>query len=352
MYNKKRKSMKSKVLQGLTLAFTLLFTILGNLCMPFTAYAVGELDDLSGDVDLTSYTFDELCLKGVTFPGSFDALKTGGLESNTGLSSEAVAIQKGMYYNFKSAQEYYKWLDDALKYIKRDGDSNENFGDDVKRSAGSWYKFSPEPKGLDKIDSEQKETEAWARYNTVSNKITRIMARGAGENLVGDVFGQEFDPTNAVTLAAMNTFTMVCNTIFNTIAKALMLLFLVQTGFDVLYLVIPALQPLLAPASGAGTSGGGAGLAKSGNGMKLPFTFNLVSNEAVEANSKGVANSVGGGGNNASGIFQSNIALRYLSARAPLIIIALTYFVLVATNVWADIISATTSLITGIFYGL
>ena len=246
------------------------------------------------------------------------------------------AIQRAVYYNCKSAQEYYKWLDNAKKYI------------DNKSSSGG-VTFTAKPKNY-KAGSlnEQEETEAWAQYNTYANKMTKIMARGQGEKMVGDVFGQDFDPTNAVTLAAMRTFTMVCNSVFNLVSKALMLLFLVQTGFDVLYLVIPALQPLLAPAN-ANSGGGNAGLAQ---GKKFAIRFNVVSNEAVEANNRGATGSVGSNGGTGGGIFQTNIALRYLTARAPLIIIAFTYFVLVATNVWTDIISACTAFITGIFYGL
>lgn len=330
MFRRNKNRSKSVVLRAVTLVFTIIFTILSTLTAPMSVLAVGELEDLQkiGDVDLTSYTFDELCAKNVQWPVTFDHLKNGD------------AIQRAIYYNCKSAQEYYKWLDDAAVAV-------QNTANGITSPSG-YYMFQPEPYNIRGYTSETKKTEAWARYNTVSNKMTRIMARGQGEKLVGDVFGQEFDPTNAVTLAAMNTFTMICNVIFNTVAKALMLLFLVQTGFDVLYLVIPALQPVLAPAN-ANSGGGGAGLAQ---GKKFGIRFNVVSNEAVEANNRGATGSVGSNGGTGGGIFQTNIALRYLTARAPLILIAFTYFVLVATNVWTDIISACTSLITGIFYGL
>ncbi len=327
MFMKKRKSRKSKVVQGLTLLFTIVFSILSAFTVPMTGYAVGDLEDLKtgNGIDLTAYTFDELCSKGVVFFDDFEQMKTSGN-----------AIQRAVYYNCKSAQEYYRWLDNAKEYI------------DNKSSSGG-VTFTAKPKNYKAgALNEQEETEAWAQYNTYANKMTKIMARGQGEAMVGDVFGQEFDPTNAVTLAAMNTFTMVCNSIFNFVSKALMLLFLVQTGFDVLYLVIPALQPIFAPAN-ASSGGGGAGLAQ---GKKFSMRFNVVSNEAVEANNRSATGSVGTNGGTGGGIFQTNIALRYLTARAPLIIIAFTYFVLVATNVWTDIISACTAFITGIFYGL
>ena len=319
---------KNIVTRLITLLFAVLFGLMSVVTMP--VMAIGNLDDLKteGDIDLTSYTFDELCSKKVVFYDNFENMH----------GDSATSIQRAIYYNCNSAQEYYKWLDNAKEYIEVSGD---------KATGGTI--FIAEPKGLKTISSEQKKTEAWAQYNTTSNKMTRIMARGASEKAVGDVFGQEFDPTNAVTLTAMNIFTMFCNSLFNILAKALMLLFLVQTGFDIVYLTLPFTQGILGPANSS-AGGGSAGVANSKN--KLPIKFNLVSNEAIEANSRGTTASVGGNSSGGKGIFQSNIALRYLTARAPLILIAFTYVVLVATNVWADIITWSTSLVTGIFYGL
>lgn len=345
----KKNKGKRRTLQLITLLFSLVFYLMGMICMPMSAGAVGSLEDLGDDVDLTAYTFDELCSKKVVFDGNFENMANGS------------DIQKGIYYNCKSAQEYYKWLDKAVNSIKHDGkttgssDDKKYYRGNAKHTSTEKYTFYPEPNGLTDewiTESEQRYAEAWASYNTLSNQMTRIMARGSGEKLVGDVFGKEFDPTNAVTIAAMNTFTMICNTIFNTVSKALMLLFLVQTGFDVLYLVIPALQPILAPTADSGGAGG-AGVHGSGKGHGLPFKFNVVSREAVEANGKGATGSVGGpNGAGGQGFLQSNIFMRYLMARAPLILLAFTYFVLVATNVWTSIISAVTAFITGVFYGL
>lgn len=339
---------KNIITRLITLLFAVLFGLMSVATMP--AMAIGDLDELKtkGNVDLTSYTFDELCSKGVVFYGDFEKM-------NNSDGTDVAAIQRAIYYNCNSSQEYYKWLDNALKYIKLVGggnkyDSSTGKATEVKRTSEGKYTFLAEPAILGGTNvSEQKETEAWAQYNTTSNKMTRIMARGASEKAVGDVFGQEFDPTNAVTLTAMNFFTMFCNSLFNILAKGLMLLFLVQTGFDIVYLTLPFTQGILGPANSS-AGGGTAGVANSKN--KLPIKFNLVSNEAIEANSRGTTSSVGGSGGGDKGMFQSNIALRYLTARAPLIIIAFTYVVLVATNVWADIITWTTSLVTGIFYGL
>jgi hypothetical protein len=337
------KNPKRFVLRVLTLFGAIMFALLGSLQFSLSAFAVGKLEDIApnGDIDLTQYTFDELCAKGVVFKTDFTAM--GHFDTNgnpTAITTDNDKIQRGLYYNFNSAQEYKKWLNDAIEYVALAN------GYSVSDNA-TEYKFKAEPKDIGS-KSGQEETKAWANYNTVANKIVRVTARGSSESMVGDVFGQDFDPTNAVTVAAMNTFTMVCNSIFNFCAKALMLLFLVQTGFDVIYLVLPFTQGILAPTN-ASAGGGQAGLAQK---PKFAIRFNVVSNEAIEANNRGATGSVGNNGGNGGGIMQTNIALRYLTARAPLIIIAFTYFVLVATNVWSDIITWTTSLITSIFYGL
>ena len=341
------RSRTASLLRKVTLIGMVFFYVLCFITMPqvtMTGQAIGELDDIEGDVDLTAYTFDELCVKGVEFRGDIESMKTGN------------EVQKAIYYNCKSAQEYYKWLDKAINAIALEsGEGGSSYKDNKKHISEGAYVFKPEPNGISTLGegttggfTEQQSVEAWAMYNTVSNQMTRIMARGQGEKLVGDVFGREFDPTNAVTLAAMNTFTMICNTVFNVVAKALMLLFLVQTGFDVLYLVIPALQPLLAPAN-SNAGGGNAGVTK---GKTFAIRFNVVSNEAIDANNRSSTGSVGTNGSTGGGFLQTNIFARYFIARAPLIMLAFTYFVLVATNVWTSIISACTSFITGIFYGL
>lgn len=326
-----------RVIQSVTLILTILFYILGMMTTPLSAGAIGKYEDLQKDkdgkpveVDLKAYTFDEICSMEVVFPANVETLKTGN------------EVQRGLYFNFKTAQEYYKWRETAFKTISHTG------------SLDGDLQFQPEPsaeneKGISNKDSSGQFTaEAWALYNSTSNKLTRIMARGQGHEMVDGVFGNEFDPTNAVTIAAMNTFTMVCNAIFNTVAKALMMLFLVQTGFDVMYLTLPFTQGILAP-SNANSGGGNAGVA---SGKKFALRFNLVSNEAVDANNRSSTGSVGSNGATGGGFLQTNIFMRYIIARAPLIMLAFTYFVLVATNVWPSIISACTSLITGIFYGL
>lgn len=325
MFVMKKESMRKWCLmQAITLILSVMFMLFSTIAGSISAKAIGSLEDL-GEVDLTAYTFDELCEKITAWPDSADKLKGSDKYKNA------------LYYNLKNSQEYAKWYKNAIKYINHTGGA-----------AGGTVTFKPTIPTVEGGYTEQKEAEAWAMYETYSNKMTMIMARGASEAMVGDIFGKEFDPTNAVTVAAMQTFTMACNATFNIIAKALMLLFLVQTGFDVVYLVLPFTQSILAPAN-ASAGGGSAGLAQ---GKKFALRFNLVSNEAIEANNRGATGSVGTNGGTGGGFLQTNIAMRYLIARAPLIIIAFTYFVLVATNVWTSIITWTTSFITGIFYGL
>jgi hypothetical protein len=230
--------------------------------------------------------------------------------------------QKAIYYNFKSEQEYQKWLKSAREAIVN--------------TDGYFYPKPIIPDGA----NENQETQAWAAYNTAVNKINGVMTRCASNNLTSDVFSTEsFDPTNAVVLGVMNTFTMWCNTIFSMTARILFILFLVQTGFDCVYMTIDFTQPYLSPANASSSTGSGAGVAQ------LPDWFpklNLVSGEAVEAANKGTSGTSKSGG----GLTQSNTAVKYIMLRAPRFLLVASYLVLVVTDLWPRCISFVSSLFT------
>lgn len=307
---------------------SLVFFALGSVTSN-NAYAIGDLDQLqAAGLDLTAYTFDELCSKGIIFYDDIEDMNKNGND-----------IQRAVYYNSRSAQEYSKWL----KGAKLSTAHTESAGGVVFTSKPNWSTYDARNESE---ASDATYTRAWAAFNSSSNKMTSIMSRGASEKLTGDIFGKDFDPTNAVTLAAMETFSMFCNALFNIIAKVLMMLFLLQSGFDVLYLIFPAMSPLLAP-SASRSGAGGAGV---GTGKKSPWRVNLVSNEAIDTDNRATTGAVGAAGGT-GGFFQSNKFMIYITARAPLVLLALTYFVLVATNIWASIIAAVTSFITGVAYG-
>lgn len=298
------------------------------------AYAIGDYKDLP-TADITAYTFDQICSKGVKFTDDIEKMKEGS------------AIQKGIYLNFKSAQEYTKWLTKAKIWISNSGKGGTTF-----KAAPNWSatkdQVGMEPtntsgSGINRWDDSQQAT-FWAQYNTLTTKFNSIETRNATSSLTKDVFGNNFDPTNAVTLSFMAMFTSVCNTAFSIAAKLLMMLFLVQTGFDCLYMVIPALQPILAPANSNSSHGGGAGVAKSG---KFSLKFNVVSNEAVDAANKSASGSVGGSGSGS--LLETNIFLKYIIARAPLFLLAASYVVLVTTGIWPRLVSWLASLVASVF---
>ena len=207
-------------------------------------------------------------------------------------------------------------------------------------------KAEPSNAGTD-IDSQQY-AQAWASYNSCVSKFNSVMTRHAYNSLTEDVFGDDFNPTNAITLAFQSSFAMACNTIFNLAAQALMLLFLVQTAFDVLYLTIPALQPVLGAANGnSAAGGGGAGVATTG---KFSLKINLVSNEAIDAANRSSTGTTGGAGSGS--IFETVIALKYIINRAPTFILGASYIVLAVTGIWPKMISAVSAFVAQIFNAL
>lgn len=287
-----------------------------------------------------AYTFDELANGSTVVPNDFADLKTS-----------SYSIVQAMGENFKSASEYARWLKLALKHV-------------VYQNEGSGYKFSPQPK----LDGEATKTveemtdselsKAYTGYNSVANKFNKIMARGAINAVTKDVFKtDEFDPTNAFVYGAIQYFTNAMNTLFNISSRVLMIGFLGQTGADCLFLVIPATGVFLAAANaqshGAGAGGIGGGAKGSESGLSKIIKFNVVSEEAIEA-ANGSAASTGrvgaAGGNGQGGGFMNNKAVKYLVLRSPLIIIACTYLVLVATNLWEKLIAYISTITTQALY--
>ena len=288
-----------------------------------------------------AYTFDELADGSIEVPDKFADLK-----------AKSGGILGAMGENFKSASEYARWLKLALKHVE-----HEN-------GASGGYIFYPNPsldgdtsKSVDQMtDSEL--SKAYTGYNSVANKFNKIMARGAINAVTKDVFKtDEFDPTNAFVYGAIQYFTNAMNTLFNISSRVLMIGFLGQTGADCLFLVIPATGAVLAAANaqghGAGAGGIGGGAKGSESGLSKIIKFNIVSEEAIEAANGSVASTgrVGAaGGNGQGGGFMNNKAVKYLVLRSPLIIIACTYLVLVATNLWEKLIAYISTITTQALY--
>lgn len=242
--------------------------------------------------------------------------------------------------NFKNSGEYAKWIKSAKEAIISQSSSD---------GSSSTISLGMEPKNAGDYDVDSQQwTKAWAKYNSVVNKFNKIMTRVAYNSLTNDVFGDDFNPTNAITLAFQESLSMACNTIFNLAAQMLMLFFLVQTAFDALYLTIPALQPVLGPAnSSSAPGGGGAGVAKGG---AFKIQFNLVSNEAVDAANRSSTGTTGGAGSGS--ILETVIALKYIVNRAPTFLLAASYIVLAVTGIWPKMISAVSAFVAQIFNAL
>jgi hypothetical protein len=281
-----------------------------------------------------AYTYEEFIKKFgsdgyFNFPATYTDLTSQASGSS---ATDGISL---LYANFKNSNEYMSWLNKAKAAMASSGDAT-NLG--------------MEPDGITSSSdtTSQDYANRWAKYNSAVAKFNSIMTRSAYNNLTEDVFGRDFNPTNAITLAFQDSFASACNTIFNIAAQALMLLFLVQTAFDVLYLVIPALQPILGSANSSSAPGGGsAGVAKGGS---FKLQFNLVSNEAIDAANRSSTGTTGGAGS--GNITETVTALKYIINRAPTFILAASYIVLAVTGIWPKIISAVSAFVAQIFNAL
>lgn len=353
-YRKRYQSL-CKVLMLIT-CFTFLFGMTGEFgCMIMEPLMVHAADggtlknkdtDTPGEKSKSnkksvngSYTFEKDLVKGAPYQTTF-------LKDWSQMTGD---VQRVIAGNFKSATEYNKWYKKAIKYISHDG------------SEDSGVTFNAKPIIPDGANENQ-EAGAWTQYQSIVNQLDRILARGAVSSLTDDIFStDEFDPTNAFVFGLMENFKNFMQTVFNIVSQALMWLFLGQTGCDTLYIAIPGTGAILARGANSGGSGG-AGAGKMGGGAgqgSSIFSFNIVSEEAVEVVNGSTAGGTGamkggaggaGGGN--GGLIASNKAINYLKLRLPLIVLCGTYIVLVVSNLWPRLISALSSFVASALYSV
>lgn len=310
--SKKRHKMTCRDTYRHLFKFTVVVFIINIIMIPLTVFA---------DSGTNAMTFEKDLAGKVLMLSDYSAM----LESGD-------AKQKEIAENFKSATEYTKWYKKAVKNIAN-----------TKSGAGVTFQAKPNySKILDdasKSDeshiSESESSQCWTAYTDSVTKLDRVLARGSVSNLVGDIFDtDDFDPTNALVIAFMQSFKNAMNTLFDSCAQILMFLFLGQTGADALYLVAPVTGFIFARANSGGKGAGSGSMGGGVGGSKL-FQINIVSDECIEA-ANGATASVGhgSGGGGVGGFFASNKFVKYITLRLPLVLFVSTYIVLVVTGIW------------------
>lgn len=174
------------------------------------------------------------------------------------------------------------------------------------------------------------------------NSVTKAISSFTGaiaQGTVTDAFSGTFDmsgwnPNAGVAGAAMSTMGNIVNQIFFIVSNLMMWLFMAQTGFDVLYLVVEPVRPFLTKGDGgAGLGGNASGSA----GILSKFRLPICSSSAVEAANGGTSGGGGLGGNGASA-GKSKMVITYLISRAPVLILSAIYLILVTMGYWQQLI--------------
>lgn len=341
---KLRKTAREKridMLKRVALVYVTSF-LLSIIMLPVNMIVSADTPD---DTIRNCVTFEQIADGSFSIPSSYGDL---------GSTAYKDAKHTAMKACFKSSSEYTKWLKQATNAVECTTDNGSiKFWPVPKELADSSHKL----KDISTLDNSTL-SKAYTAYDSTANKFNKIMTRQALAEITTDVFKtDEFDPTNAFVYGAIQYFTNAVNTVFTISARVLMGGFLAQSGLDLIYLILPATGNILASqASGASGAGGGGlgGAGGKGDGIGRIIKWNIVSEEAIEAQQGGAAATGRSGGPNAAGGsgsgFMSNKFFRYITLRGPLFLFVAVYLVLVATNLWEKLIAWTGSQVTSFLY--
>lgn len=172
------------------------------------------------------------------------------------------------------------------------------------------------------------------RIRNVVQGFSSTMAQGAINDNFSQTFSDtDFDPNVGIAKEFMGTINNVANTVFSVLSNLMMILFLAQTAADVLYLVVEPIRPFLTK-GGEGSSLGGN--SAGGSGVLSKFRLPVCSSSAIEAANGGSSGGLGGG--NAGG-GTGNMFIKYITSRAPVLILCAIYLILVTMGYWQSLIS-------------
>lgn len=177
--------------------------------------------------------------------------------------------------------------------------------------------------------------------NTQPNAVTAAISSFTGaiaQGTVTDAFSSTFDmsgwnPNAGIAGAALATVGNIVNQIFFVLSNLMMLFFMVQTGADILYLIVEPVRPFLTKGEGNSQGLGSNGNARVLSRIRLP----ICSSSAIEAAGGGGGGLVAGGQNGAGG-GKGAMVLKYLASRAPVLILGAIYLILVTLGYWQRLI--------------
>lgn len=164
-------------------------------------------------------------------------------------------------------------------------------------------------------------------------KFKSSAANATATNTFGSIYdGDNWNPQEGVAGDFMDSVFSVVNVIFYVVSNLMLWFFLLQTGFDILYIVAEPVRPFIEPRDGNGGGGGGQ---NNGGKFSLSRIHVPICSHAV----KSACGAEGGlGGNQAGGGSAGNAFTRYAWARFPVLICCAVYLILVTMGYWPKLI--------------
>ena len=159
---------------------------------------------------------------------------------------------------------------------------------------------------------------------------------------------RDWNPQAGVAGQALASVYSVVNTVFYVCSQLIMWFFILQTGFDVFYLVFEPIRPFIGPKDGNGGPGmsGNNGTKSLADRIHIP----IASHAAAEAANAQVGLSGGGmgGGTGTSG----NPFFTYAIKRFPVVLLCTIYIILVANGYWIKVIEWISGFVVKIISGI
>lgn len=164
-------------------------------------------------------------------------------------------------------------------------------------------------------------------------KFKSSAANATATSTFGSIYDSDnWNPQEGVAGDFMDSVFSVVNVIFYVVSNLMLWFFLLQTGFDILYIVAEPVRPFIEPRDGNGGGGGGQ---NNGGKFSLSRIHVPICSHAV----KSACGAEGGlGGNQAGGGSAGNAFTRYALARFPVLICCAVYLILVTMGYWPKLI--------------
>lgn len=184
----------------------------------------------------------------------------------------------------------------------------------------------------DKLEAQEGKTRL---FDTMQSDFAAKVASARAGSTFRDIYDmKDWDPSAGGAATVLGHIYGVVNTVFYVCSQLLMWFFILQTGFDVIYLVFEPVRPILEPRGGGSVGGLSATNAGGDAGILSKIRLPIASHAAQQAASGDSGGSQGGV--NAMG--SQNIFLSYAIKRFPVIILCAVYIILVSNGYWISVI--------------